>query len=188
MQSDPEKQEIQNIVDLKKNQPVMPRLLYILVLPLVQIISCHNNDSSILTDTQFSQIQDSVRQMAAQIAADVSRDGPIAWLRHFADTTGFFMAAEGQLMFPNYDSASEFVQTRLTKMISKIQLSWSDIRIDPLTAGLAVMGASYKEVITDSAGRVMPGSGYFTAVAQKTSHGWKLRNAHWSNLATVRSL
>ena len=168
----------------------MPRSFSFLILALALNSSCHPNDSASLTTAQYSIVQDSVLQMASQIAADVSRDGPIAWLRHFADTTVFFMASDGQLMFPNYDSASIFIRNKLVKMISKIELSWSDIRVDPLTAELAVMAASYKEVLTDSAGHIMPlsGSGYFTAVAQQTSHGWQLRNAHWSSLPATPGL
>jgi hypothetical protein len=165
----------------------MPRSFSILLVSLVLLFSCRSKDSSALSDSQYSLVQDSVRQMAGQIAVDVSRDGPIAWLRHFADTSGFFMASDGQLMFPSYDSASIFVSTKLIKMISKIELSWVDVRIDPLSTKLAVIGASFKEMITDSAGHQQPFSGYFTAVAQQTSQGWQLRNAHWSSLVEKRN-
>jgi hypothetical protein len=168
----------------------MPRYFNLIAFSLFLIISCHGNDSSVLTPNQASQVRDSVLGMASQIAADLSREGPVAWLGHFCDTAGFFMASDGILMFPNYDSASQFIRKNLVKMISTIELSWSDLRVDPIRSDLAMMAASYKEILMDSSGRRMPqsGSGYFTGLAQKTSKGWQLRNAHWSVQAPKRDL
>jgi hypothetical protein len=149
---------------------------------LLLISSCNQQNSSKLGQYQYAQVRDSVQEMARQIAIDVSRNGPIAWLRHFSDTDAFFMASDGQLMFPNYDSASSFIQNKLIKMMSRIELSWTDIRIDPLSEDLAILAAHYKETITDSASRLMNESGYFTCLAQRTNKGWQLRNAHWSLL------
>jgi hypothetical protein len=160
----------------------MSRFYYSIFLFLAAILSSKCSSPDRFTHGQYAQVRDSVQIMASQIAADVSQNGPLAWLRHFEDTSDFFMASDGHLMFPDYDSASAFINHVVVKMISKIELSWSDIRIDPLSPDLAMFAADYTEVLTDSAGKKMPisGPGYFTALAEKTPKGWQLRNAHWS--------
>ena len=65
-------------------------------------------------------------------------------------------------------------------MISKIQLSWKNIRVDSLAEDLASLSANFHEDITDNTGKKIPEDGYFTAVAQHTIQGWRLCNAHWS--------
>jgi hypothetical protein len=118
--------------------------------------------------------------MAESIEKNVSQQGPVAWLRYFENTPDFFMASGGQLVFPNIDTATNFINTILIKSISKIELHWSNIRIDPLTPDLAGISAAFHEDITDAAGKKTPQDGYFTAIVHHTTQGWKLRNAHWS--------
>jgi hypothetical protein len=160
----------------------MPRLYTVMIAALVLSSACNTKDSNALTESLKSAVTDSVLQMANHIAIDVNSSGPSAWLGHFDDTIGFFMAVNGELAFPNYDSASVFIKNRLAKLISKVELTWSDIRIDPLTPALAMMAASYQEVLLDSLGQKRTVLGYFTGLAQKTSVGWQLRNCHWSRL------
>jgi hypothetical protein len=122
--------------------------------------------------------------MIESIAKDVSHDGPIAWLQYFENTPNFFMAADGRLAFSNNDSAAQFIKNSLVKSVSKIELHWNNIRIDPLSGKLAGIGAEYHEDITYDTGKRLPYDGYFTALAEQTPQGWKLRNAHWSLLVT----
>jgi SnoaL-like domain len=145
------------------------------------ISSCSNNAGA-FTLKERSLVQDSVRLMAESIAKDVSHDGPVAWLRYFESTPDFFMASDGQLVFPNIDTATGFINNILVKSISKIELHWSNIRVDPLTAELASISAIFHEDIKDAAGKTTPGDGYFTGIAHQTSQGWKLHNAHWSSI------
>ena len=121
--------------------------------------------------------------MAETIAKNVSAEGPTAWLNGFEDAPDFFMASDGQLEFPNYDSATEFINNTLAKSISKIELQWSNMRIDPISDEFATFSATFHEDITDSKGQKLSQNGYFTATAHKTVQGWKLRNAHWSSIA-----
>ena len=143
------------------------------------ISSCSNNTES-FTSKERSLVQDSVQLMAESIEKNVSQQGPVAWLRYFENTPDFFMASGGRLVFPNIDTATKFINTILIKSLSKIELHWSNIRIDPLTAELAGMSAAFHEDITDATGKKTPHDGYFTAIAHHTTQGWKLRNAHWS--------
>jgi hypothetical protein len=142
-------------------------------------LSCNNNTDS-LTQQQAIEVKDSVQKMIDMTAKDISHDGPIAWLKYFENTPDFFMASEGQLVFPNNDSATTFIKNTLVKQIQKVELHWSNIRIDPLNNKFANVAATWKEDLTDFANNTISEGGYFTAVAEKTSQGWQLRNAHWS--------
>jgi hypothetical protein len=147
------------------------------------IISCNNTTES-LTPKERSIVQDSVQLMAESIEKRISHDGPVVWLRYFENEPDFFMASDGQLVFPNIDTARNFINNKLIKMMPKIQLRWSNIHIDALTDKLAGISAVYHEDITDSSGKITPHDGYFTAIAHQSSEGWKLRNAHWSSRVT----
>jgi hypothetical protein len=143
------------------------------------ITSCSNNKET-YTTRQLAAVRDSVQIMTQSIARDISRKGPAAWLKYFENTSDFFMASEGQLVFPNYDSATNFVKSILVKSISKIELRWNNIHIDPLNIKLAGISANFHENITDHEGKKIAEDGYFTGIAEQTSQGWQLRNAHWS--------
>jgi hypothetical protein len=156
----------------------------IILLTLIALtVSCSSNLET-FSPQKKKAVEDSVLIMAEKIAKDVSKEGPVAWLRYFENSSDFFMASNGQLVFANYDSAKNIVNNTLVKSIAKIELRWSNIRIDPLTSGLAGMAANFHEDITDANGSKVPADGYFTAIAEQTSRGWKLRNAHWSIKAT----
>ncbi len=118
--------------------------------------------------------------MALHIADDLYKQGPIAWVTYFEKTPQFYMASGGMLAFPNNDSATAFVKNILAKNIKNIQLTWNDMRVDPLTPQLAGLAATYNEVLNGTDGKQILATGYFTAVAEKTAEGWQLRNLHWS--------
>jgi hypothetical protein len=146
-------------------------------------ISCNQVPGS-LTSKQISDVQDSVKVLADSIAADVSLEGPAAWLRYFENSPDFFMAAEGQLVFPNIDSAKNFVTNTLVKTYRSIELHWSNIRVVPVTSQFAVLAANYHEDATYSDGKKLASDGYFTGMAHQTNKGWKLQNVHWSSIVT----
>ena len=159
----------------------MPKIVCSII--LILFLQACNNRSDSPDAPQISTVSDSVRVMMESIAASVSQQGPVAWLHYFEDTANFFMASEGRLVFPNNDSARNFINNTLVKTISKIELQWHDTRIEPLTANFAQIAASFHEDITDATAKKMPADGYFTALAHQTSAGWKLMNAHWSVIA-----
>ena len=51
-----------------------------------------------------------VRTFAQGVARGVSERGPAAWRDSFADTSSFFMASEGRLVFPSGDSATRGIE------------------------------------------------------------------------------
>jgi hypothetical protein len=142
----------------------------------------HRNfvDGSGLTSAQKHTIEDSVRRFALNVAHDVSREGPIAWRKHFADSPSFFMAVNGRLVFPNSESATQGIQN-FAQTIQHIELHWGDdIRVDPLTPEFAIVATPWAEVQTDLKGHQVTTSGFFTALVESRNGQWQFRNAHWS--------
>ena len=133
-----------------------------------------------LSNAEKAEIEEHVSAMALTIASDLEARGPIAWLDHFLDVPEFFMASDGRLLFPDIESAEKIVEG-FAHSIAKMELVWRDIFIDPIEDGMAMMGATYDEVLVDTSGTVLNLSGYFTGMAVETADGWKLRNLHWSS-------
>jgi hypothetical protein len=154
--------------------------LFLLVGLILLISSCHHNNTDSLTASQRSIVMDSVQLMLDSIAKAISHDGPVAWIRYFENSPDFYMASEGQLAFTNNDSLANFLTNTFAKSVSKIELIWSHVRIDPFTGKIAGVAAIFHEDITDFAGRKTPSDGYFTGIAHQTSQGWQFQNAHWS--------
>jgi hypothetical protein len=165
----------------------MPRTKQVLILATLicgVLPGCRSSSSSTLETGKALEVQASVRLLADSIARDVTREGATAWLRYFEASPGFFMASGGALEYPYNDSAVAGVRD-FTSRTRQIELTWNDVRIDPLSARLAVMGASFRENITDTSGNQVRFGGYFTAVAEEIPAGWRLPDAHWSMLNHV---
>ncbi len=147
----------------------------------ILFLSC-NSKTDLVKPQQSREIKDNVQKMMDSIAIDITHDGPTAWLKYFENTSEFFMASDGHLVFANNEIATRFIKNELVKQISKIDLRWGDVRIDVLTNKFANVAATWNEDIADFANKKTSQGGYFTGVAEKTLQGWKLRNAHWSVL------
>ena len=161
---------------------LQPMLAFCFSLFIYSSITSCNDQTRSLTQNQSETVRDSVKQMMNSISKDLSDKGPVAWLQYFENSPGFFMASDGLLVFPGRDSAESFINNTLVKQIQKIDLQWSNIQIDPLSLTLAGVAANWHEVLTDFANNKTAETGYFTAIAENTSTGWKLRNAHWSSI------
>jgi hypothetical protein len=142
--------------------------------------SQHHAESQPLSPERSAAVESSVRNFVLSVAHDVSSEGPTAWQKEFADDPAFFMAVEGRLAFPNRQAAAQAIQD-LPRIIKHIELRWGDdLRIDPLTANLAVVATSYTEVQTDPEGQQVTETGFFTGVAEFRGGRWQFRDAHWS--------
>jgi hypothetical protein len=168
------------------NSMIQYRYTFIPVCTIIFIVSflfilssCRTEGSNNLNQSQAASVKDSVSRLAANIAHNISHEGPNAWLHYFDKSPGFFMASGGKLVFPNYDSAAVFVQI-FAKGVRNIQLTWSGLNVDPLTMDLAIIRASFHETITDTSGSQTPVDGYFTSLAVRRPEGWRLKNLHWS--------
>ena len=122
---------------------------------------------------------DAVRQFVARVATGVTAKGPAAWSEFFDDSPNFFMASEGKLAFASGTAAQQGIQG-LMHVITSIQLRWgTDLIIQPLAPGLAMVAMPFHEVL-DTSGRKIEEDGYFTGVAEHGRDRWRFRNAHWS--------
>jgi len=140
---------------------------------------CRSGDTPPPEGTTPTEVRAPVRGLMDSIAHDVTSGGPTAWLRYFDSSGHFSMVNQGLLVFPNLDSAAAGVH-QFAAGIRQITLTWGDIRVDSLTTQFAVVGAAFREDMTDMKGNPSRSEGYFTAVAEGTPSGWRLRNAHWS--------
>ena len=133
-----------------------------------------------LTPANAAAIDESARTFMHTVAHNVTQEGPLAWLKFFNTGPEFFMAVNGQLAFPNAAAAKEGTQN-FARTINHIDLTWGDdLRVDPLTAQLAVVAASWREIQVDKAGHRIEEAGYFTALAEYRDGRWRFRDAHWS--------
>lgn len=158
----------------------MKLIVFLLVITCL-VVSCQQN-ASVLDSKESDLVRESVQRMTASLMNDLSSSGPVAWLNYFEESPDFFMVSDGQLAFKDYQSGKLFVENILIKNILKINLQWNQLRIDPLTSGLASIGGNFHEDLTDSSGKVIQSGGYLTAVVKLTNRGWKFRNLHWSML------
>src|SRR5947209_7100566 len=119
----------------------------------------------------------------ANVARDVTKQGPRAWQTYFANDASFFMAVNGKLAFPNGMAAAQAIP-EIARQFRHIELRWGDdLRLDTVTENLCVVAVSYTEIID-----LQPGvegtrgtqAGYFTGLAENRNGRWQFRNAHWS--------
>jgi hypothetical protein len=155
------------------------RFPFLCLLAISILLSCRHRHRP-FTQTDSSGVKDSVVQLTAAIARDVSAKGPVAWLDYFDNAPGFFMASDGRLAFRDYPAARKFILDTLVKNISSISLHWTDLRVDPMSRRMAAIGADFQESLTTIDKKSMVVEGYFTGTACLTGEGWKLRNLHWS--------
>ena len=163
----------------------MHLLKWALILAAVLSAACGSrpavtSESLSLTPAQAAKVQLDVRAFAQVVAHDVTQDGPIAWRRHFSDGPSFFMAAEGNMAFPNSEAATSGLQ-EVARRIKHIELKWvDDLRVDPLTPDLAVFATPWHEVQVDAAGKQVDEAGFFTAIVEYRNGHWQFRDVHWS--------
>jgi hypothetical protein len=162
----------------------MRRRIFVPLIAVLILGGCRHHHSFGETEemsaSRAAAVTADVRRFMQGVAQDITRDGPTAWRREFADTPAFFMADEGHLIFADSAAATAGIQ-QLPKMIAQIELRWGDdLRVDPLTRDLAVVGSSYHESRVDPAGKRTEENGYFTGVVQYRQGRWEFRDAHWS--------
>ncbi len=137
-------------------------------------------ESQSLSPARAAAVDESARTFMRTVAHDVTQEGPLAWLKFFDNGPGFFMAVNGQLAFPDAAAAKQGTQN-FARTINHIELTWGDdLRVDPLTAELAVVAASWREIQVDKAGHRIEETGYFTGLAEYRDGRWRFRDAHWS--------
>src|SRR5271169_871986 len=96
-------------------------LLIAFVLTACRPAAEDSSKSAVLSARRESAIVTDVRGFASDVARDVTKDGPAAWRKHFSDSPAFFMAADGNLQFPDSVTATAGIQA-LSRTIQHIEL------------------------------------------------------------------
>jgi hypothetical protein len=139
------------------------------------------SDTQALTPAAAAAAEDGARAFMKSVAQDITKNGPTAWLKYFETSPAFFMAVNGQLAFATNAAATAGTQA-FAGTNKSIELTWGDdVRVDPLTAELAVVGVSWREIQVDTAGHRVEERGYFTALLENRGGHWQIRDAHWSS-------
>jgi hypothetical protein len=164
---------------------MIKRLTWVLLVAVAS--SCINARAATLSDSQspaptkVGTTERGVRTFMAQVAHDVTQEGPLAWTKYFENSSAFFMAVNGQLAFPDSNAAKVGTQ-EFARLIRSIDLTWGhDLRVDTLTAEFAVVAVSWREIQIDTAGHRVEESGMFTGLAEFRDGRWQFRDAHWSS-------
>jgi hypothetical protein len=156
----------------------MPALLAATV--FAGCLACGAGASESRPPARDPAVERAVRLFMQTVARDVTQNGPLAWIGYFDAGPAFFMAVNGQMAFSNAAAAQEGTR-KFAQTISHIELKWGDdLRVDPLTAELAVVAVSWREIQVDTAGHRVDEAGYFTGLAQYRKGRWLFRDAHWS--------
>jgi hypothetical protein len=138
------------------------------------------SNSHSLTPDEAVAVDRAVRAFMQSVSHSVSQDGPLAWIKYFDASPAFFMAVNGQMAFPNADTAQDGTR-KFAQTIRQIELKWGDdLRVDPLTNEFAMVAVSWREIQVDTTGHSVTETGYFTGLAEYRDRHWQFRNAHWS--------
>lgn len=150
------------------------------LLAVVSTVGCGLHESPSLTTAQAAEVQSNVLTFTRNVARDINQEGPAAWRRYLGDSPAFFMASGGHLVFPNRAAATPAIDD-LVRTLKKIELTWGDdLRVDPLTAHLAMVASSYHEIRVSTDGSRVDETGFFTGTAEHRDGRWQFRNIHWS--------
>src|SRR5436305_7451448 len=102
------------------------------------------------------------------VASKGIASNPGKWMHYFEDTSLFYMASEGKLVFPNYTAAQKFITDTLVHYLTKVNLIWKDIHTDSIAENTVAINTSYHEDLTAASGNIMHEDGYCTAMADNT--------------------
>ena len=133
-----------------------------------------------LTAARAAVVEKDVRAFVQVVAHDVTQEGPLAWPKYLDESAAFFLVSNGNLVFRDGASVAGGMQ-KFASTFPHVELAWGDdLRVDPLAEDLAVVAASYREVLTGVDGSRGEQTGYFTGTAEYRDGRWRFRNQHWS--------
>jgi hypothetical protein len=133
------------------------------------------------TPAQRAAVEDSVREVTARLAAEISAHGYRAFVPVMDSAPGYVWAYNGFLPFTSFDSMAAWARSG-PEPASPETFAWDSVRIEALAPGIATVATTYVESLPDSAGRPKTEKGAFTAVALHRADGWKFTDAHTSTL------
>ena len=148
---------------------------------LALLAACAPAGTPTLTDAHRTAIADSVRELAAGLAAQVSAHGYRGFPPAMDSAPGYVWAYNGFIAFASFDSMVVWTWSEPESKTREV-FAWDSVRIQVLAPGVAGLAATFSETRPDSAGTLKTEQGVFTAVAVHRASGWKLTTAHTSML------
>jgi hypothetical protein len=133
------------------------------------------------TPAHRAAVEDSVREVTARLAAEISAHGYRAFVPVMDSAPGYAWAYNGFLPFTSFDSMAAWARSSPEPQ-EPGTFAWDSVRIEPLAPGVAAVAATYAEIAPDRTGTPGTEKGVFTAVAVHRADGWKFTNAHTSTL------
>jgi len=149
--------------------------------PLALLVACAPAGVPQLTGAHRAAIADSVRQLAAGLAAQVSAHGYRGFPATMDSMPGYLWAYDGIIPFTSFDSMAAWTRSEPEANTREV-FAWDTLRIQVIAPGVAGFAAGYSETRPDSTGAAKTEKGIFTAVAVHRPGGWKFTTAHTSTL------
>lgn len=138
-----------------------------------------------LPDRSRDEVVSQVVEFMEGIPPALAAQGPRGWLQKFEHGPAFRMLSDGRVVLPSIDSAEAFL-TSFSLSVRSLELTWDQLTVAPLGAGLATVAAGYREAVRDSSGIVTHTTGTFRGVVRDGPQGWRLRELHWTSPGATR--
>ncbi len=133
------------------------------------------------TAERQAAIADSVREVTARLAADISAHGYRAFVPVMDSAPGYLWAYNGFIPFPSFDSMAAWARSASEPKVPET-FAWDSVRVVAIAPGVAAVAATYQEDAPDRTGDTGTVKGVFTAIALHRANGWKFTDAHTSTV------
>lgn len=157
----------------------------VVMLALAGLAACAAPSESELGAERASAIEDSVRRLLAEYAAQVSAGEWAAVREMYLDDPRFHWVEEGVVRYESVeavrDAIGSLVDMLETRRFSGGELDLHDVRVIPLAPGVAHATAAFEQRFTRTEGQPLAFSGALTFLALHTDEGWRFLAGHTSN-------
>ncbi len=133
------------------------------------------------TAERQAALADSVREVTARLAADITAHGYRAFPAVMDSAPGYVWAYDGSIPFASFDSMAAWARSAPEPRVPET-FAWDSVRVLAIAPGVAAVAASYQETAPDRTGDSGTVKGVFTAIALHRADGWKFTDAHTSTV------
>ena len=163
------------IVTLPRKPMTMKYLTIIFI--VLTISSCRQ--TSMLTETERSQIIDSIRQTLHNYYADIRQKGLTAEFGYLDHSKDFCWIPPGYSTPISYDTVMAIL-IRKAPVYRSIDNTWDSLQINPLSHEVAAYSGRIHSSMTDSSGKTSVFALTETGFVIKRKDGWKLLSGQTS--------
>ena len=151
------------------------------LLILISLIATSCSQSPALTNAQSAQIENEIQEMLHAYNAEIKTSGLMAEFRYLDDSPQFYWIPPGFTSPLSYDSVTAIIRQNAGKY-QRVDNSFDELRIIPLTAEIATYSGRLRSIITDTANHVTNCTMIESGVLIKRTDGWKLLSGQTSLL------